>query len=152
MSTVLTSEANGVRTLTLNRPERRNALTPGMQTELIAALEAASGSDSVRVLVITGAGDAFCAGLDLAALQDMRHQTAAERNEDARRVARMFRSIYGLPFPSIAAVNGPAVAGGAGIATLCDFTWPRRTPGSLYRGEDRLYPCPGLRLPDVAGG
>ncbi len=130
MSTVLLSELNGVRTLTLNRPERRNALTPEMQSELIAALETAAASPGVRVLVITGAGEGFCAGLDISALQALRGQSAQERNLDAARVARLFRSLYDLPMPSIAAVNGAAVAGGTGIATLCDFTLA--VPGARF--------------------
>jgi methylglutaconyl-CoA hydratase len=120
--TILTSEANGVRTLTLNRPERRNALTPEMQSELIAALEAAGESSTTRVLILTGAGESFCAGLDLSALQAMQHQSPAELADDAARIARVFRTLYELPLPTIAAVNGHAIAGGTGLATLCDFT------------------------------
>ena len=122
MATILTHDEHGIRTLTLNRPERRNALTPEMQTELIEALDEVSRRDSIRVLILTGAGDAFCAGLDLSALQAMRGQSAVERAEDAHRIARMFRSLYELPVPTIAAVNGHAIAGGAGLATVCDFT------------------------------
>jgi methylglutaconyl-CoA hydratase len=116
VSTVLKSEVDGVRTLTLNRPEHRNAMTPAMQTELIAALESAGESASTRVLVLTGAADCFCAGLDLHALQPM------ELADDAHRIARIFRTLYELPLPTIAQVNGHAIAGGTGLATMCDFT------------------------------
>ena len=122
MSTVLTTESAGVRTITLNRRERRNALTPEMQLELTAAFEDAGTSLTTRVVVLTGAGEAFCAGLDLSALQAMQHKPAAELGEDAHRIARMFRSLYELSVPTIAAVNGHAIAGGTGLATLCDFT------------------------------
>ena len=122
MQTILTHDDHGIRTLTLNRPDRRNALTPEMQSELLAALDAAAQSGSVRVLVLTGAGDSFCAGLDLSALQAMRGKSALELAEDAQRISRLFRTLYELPLPTIAAVNGPAIAGGAGLATLCDFT------------------------------
>jgi len=122
MSTVLVSETAGVLTLTLNRPDRRNALTPEMQSDLIAALDDAAQSPTARVLVLTGAGEAFCAGLDLSALQAMQHQSPASLAEDARRIARMFRALYELPIPTIAQVNGHAIAGGTGLATLCDFT------------------------------
>jgi methylglutaconyl-CoA hydratase len=121
-STVLISETAGVRTLTLNRPDRRNALTPQMQTELIAAFDDAGDSSSTRVLVLTGAGEAFCSGLDLSALQAMQHKTALELSDDAHRISRIFRTLYELPIPTIAAVNGHAIAGGTGLATLCDFT------------------------------
>src|SRR5882724_9327053 len=120
-NTLLTHEADGILTITLHRPERRNALTPEMQQELIIALESASDS-AVEVVILTGAGTAFCAGLDLTALQAMTTNSAAEQEADARRIARLFRTLYTMPMPTIAAVNGHAVAGGTGLATLCDFT------------------------------
>jgi methylglutaconyl-CoA hydratase len=122
MQTVLISDAGPVRTLTLNRPDRRNALTPEMQEELIAALQSAADSPGTRVLVLTGAGEAFCAGLDLSALQSMLSAPFESSIADARRIARLFRTLYELPLPTIAVVNGHAIAGGTGLATLCDFT------------------------------
>jgi methylglutaconyl-CoA hydratase len=119
---VLRSQNGGVRTLTLNRPERRNALTPAMQDELIAELVAAGDDPEVKVLILTGAGDGFCGGLDISALQGMLGKTAEELEEDSRRIARMFQALYNVPVPTIAAVNGHSVAGGAGFATICDFT------------------------------
>jgi methylglutaconyl-CoA hydratase len=119
--TILVAEDAGVRTITLNRPERRNAMTPEMQDELIAAMkEAASGN--CRVVVFRGAGDAFCSGLDLSVLQSMQDKSAAEHRADAERIAVLFRTLYELPKPTIAAVHGPAIAGGTGLATICDFT------------------------------
>jgi methylglutaconyl-CoA hydratase len=120
-ATILISEAEAVRTITLNRPERRNAMTPQMQEELIAAMRDAAASDC-RVVVFAGSGEVFCAGLDLTALQAMREKTAAEHRADAERIALLFRTLYELPKPTIAAVHGAAVAGGTGLATLCDFT------------------------------
>jgi methylglutaconyl-CoA hydratase len=122
MQTILTTEHNGIRTLTLNRPAHRNALTPAMQTQLIQAFAEAEASASTRVLVLTGAGEAFCSGLDLGALQAMQHKSAMELADDAHRIAEIFRSLYELSIPTIAAVNGHAIAGGTGLATLCDFT------------------------------
>ena len=122
MPTVLIADQGPIRTLTLNRPERRNALTPEMQYELIAALEAAAASPSVRVVVLTGAGEAFCAGLDLTALEGMQGKSAAALDADSARIARMFHAVYACPLPTIAAVHGHAIAGGTGLATLCDFT------------------------------
>ncbi len=121
--TVLISEADGIRTLTLNRPDRRNALTPEMQSELIAALDDAAKATTISVLVLTGSGNAFCAGLDLTALQAMQHKTALQLSEDAHRISHMFRTLYEMPIPTIAQVNGHAIAGGTGLATLCDFTY-----------------------------
>jgi methylglutaconyl-CoA hydratase len=110
-----------VRTITLNRPERRNALSPEMQAELIAAMEQAV-ADRCRVLVLTGAGDAFCSGLDLAVLRTMTDASETDHRAHAAQVARMFRTLYELPMPTVAAVHGPAIAGGTGLATICDFT------------------------------
>lgn len=123
MPTVLIADQGPIRTLTLNRPHRRNALTPEMQSELVAALDDAARSPSTRVLILTGAGDHFCAGLDLAALKDVDESAAAlQLQNDANRISRVFRTLYELPLPTIAAVTGYALAGGTGLATLCDFT------------------------------
>jgi methylglutaconyl-CoA hydratase len=120
-ATILIGDEGWVRTITLNRPERRNAMTPEMQMELIAAFEDA-GASNCRVVVLAGAGESFCAGLDLSVLQAANEKSAAEHREDALRIARLFRTLYELPKPTIAAVQGAAVAGGTGLATICDFT------------------------------
>ncbi len=119
--TIVIAESASVRTITLNRPDRRNAMTPEMQMELIAAFEDAAAS-SCRVLVLAGAGEAFCSGLDLSALQAMQDKSATDHRADAERIARLFLALYELPIPTIAAVNGAAIAGGAGLAIICDFT------------------------------
>jgi methylglutaconyl-CoA hydratase len=106
----------------LNRPERRNAMTPEMQEELIACFDEAGRDPSVRVVVIAGAGEGFCAGLDLSVLQRLMQKSTEEHAEDARRIARVFRTLYQLEKPTIAEVRGAAIAGGAGLATICDFT------------------------------
>jgi methylglutaconyl-CoA hydratase len=128
-STILVAEKDGVRRITLNRPERRNAMTPEMQVELIRAMEEAAASDC-RVLAFAGAGEGFCAGLDLSSLQKMNDKTPAEHRADAERVARLFRTLYELPKPTIAMVHGAAVAGGTGLATMCDFTLA--VPGAKF--------------------
>jgi methylglutaconyl-CoA hydratase len=120
-TTILVGDDGLFRTITLNRPERRNAMTPAMQTELIAALEEARAGDC-RVVVLAGAGESFCSGLDLAVLQAAKEKSAAEHREDAMRIAKLFRTLYEFPKPTIAAVQGAAVAGGTGLATICDFT------------------------------
>jgi methylglutaconyl-CoA hydratase len=120
-TTILVADDGWVRTITLNRPERRNAMTPEMQLELITAMEEAAASDC-RVVVFAGAGEAFCSGLDLTALQGMNDKAAAEHRADAERIALLFRTLYALPKPTLAAVHGVAIAGGTGLATICDFT------------------------------
>ncbi len=107
--------------IALTVPEKRNAVSSQMITDLLSALEQAQDS-SARVLIITGAGKAFCAGMDLGELQAMGKQTTPRNFEDSRRLAKLFYRLYGFPKPVIAAVNGAAIAGGCGIATLADFT------------------------------
>jgi methylglutaconyl-CoA hydratase len=111
----------GVALITLNRPEKRNAISTQMIDELMAALEETEHC-SARVGIITGAGKAFCSGMDLETLKAIAEQSHDENIEDSRRMARMFRRIWSFPKPLIAAVNGAAIAGGCGIATLCEFT------------------------------
>lgn len=120
-TTIAVADNPPLRTITLNRPESRNAMTPAMQEELIAAMEEAAAS-GCRALVLAGAGEAFCAGLDLQSLQGMQDKPASEHRADAERIARLFRTLYELPMPTIAAVHGPAIAGGTGLAMICDFT------------------------------
>jgi methylglutaconyl-CoA hydratase len=121
METLRTSMEADVVTITLNRPERRNAISPQMMEELGAALdEAAAGP--VRAVILTGEGRAFCAGMDLDLLRSSASASPEETLEAAREMARVFLRLYRFPKPVIAAVNGAAVAGGCGLATLCDFT------------------------------
>ena len=120
-TTIQIADDGPVRTITLNRPKRRNAMTPEMQQELIAAIDEATTSDC-RVIIFRGAGDAFCSGLDLTALQQMTTKSTADHQEDAERIARLFRALYECPKPTIAVVHGAAIAGGTGLATICDFT------------------------------
>jgi methylglutaconyl-CoA hydratase len=92
-----------------------------MIAELQTALDEIE-KKKVRVVIVTGAGSAFCAGMDLDMLQTIAKQSPQENQEDSRRIAKLFRRIWSFPRPMIAAVIGPAMAGGCGIATLCDFT------------------------------
>ena len=96
-------------------------MTPEMQVELISALEEAPAI-GCRVVILTGAGEAFCSGLDLSVLQGVSDKTGPEQRADTERIARLFRTLYELPMPTIAAVHGAAIAGGTGLAMICDFT------------------------------
>jgi len=118
---IVAETANGVRTLTLNRPEKRNALSPELIEELTTALKEAAEC-SCGVLILTGAGPAFCAGADLDHLATISTKTPEENRRDSENIARLLRALYDFPKPVIAAVNGPAVAGGMGLATIPDFT------------------------------
>jgi methylglutaconyl-CoA hydratase len=121
-STLKFEREGRVATITLNRPEKRNAISTPMIEDLFAALNAAEADSSIRVVILTGAGKAFCSGMDLETLQGIAKQTHEQNLADSRRMARMFQLVYGFPKPLITAVNGAAIAGGCGLATLSDFT------------------------------
>ncbi|MGH9714815.1 MAG: enoyl-CoA hydratase/isomerase family protein [Candidatus Acidiferrales bacterium] len=108
-------------TITLTRAEKRNAISSLMITDLLLALEHVEASET-RVLILTGSGKAFCAGMDLDGLRAIAGQSPSEHLQDSRRMAKLFYRIYSFPKPVITAVNGAAIAGGCGIATLADFT------------------------------
>jgi methylglutaconyl-CoA hydratase len=119
--TLLLDIAGNLATLTLNRPEKRNAISAKMISELQSALEDIEKSRA-RIGILTGSGKVFSAGMDLEMLSAIAQQSPAENQEDSRRMAKLFRRIWSFPKPLIAAVNGTALAGGCGIATLCDLT------------------------------
>lgn len=122
MYSTLILEFNGeMAKITLNRPDKRNAINAQMIAELQTSLDTIEKSHS-RVVIVTGAGKAFCAGMDLEMLAAIGKQSPTENQEDSRRIAKLLRRIWSFPRPMIAAVNGAAYAGGCGIATLCDFT------------------------------
>lgn len=123
MSLVLYTVSNRVATLTLNRPEKRNALNYDLVTGLIAALQQVENDPDVKVVVITGAGSSFCAGADLESLQKLQANTHKENLEDSAHLARLFQTIYQLEKVVVAKVNGHALAGGCGLAGVCDFAF-----------------------------
>ncbi len=108
-------------TITLNRPDKRNAISYELISELRRALEEVQNS-AARTLILTGAGKAFCSGMDLEDLKTLIGRSPQQNLEDSRTMVSLFRSLYEFPKPTIAAVNGPAIAGGTGLAFLCDFT------------------------------
>jgi len=115
MPVLLTERADDVVTLTLNRPERRNGIHAGVLAELDAALSAAAADHRNRVLVLTGAGGAFCSGMDLA------EPLAPDELTFMRRVASVCRGLHELPIPTIAKVRGPAIGFGANLALCADL-------------------------------
>jgi methylglutaconyl-CoA hydratase len=123
--------------VTLNRPERRNALTIELMTELTNAIDAASADDTQRILVLRGAGVAFCTGLDLKEVSE-----AAKAHESAGLVAKTLLAIAQTRLITIAVVHGAAVAGGAGIMSACDF---------VVAAEKTKFGYPEVRRGLVAG-
>ena len=107
--------------ITLNRPEKRNAISYELIEDVLCALDEVAIS-SAQILILTGSGKAFCSGMDLDNLRSITGRTAEENRADSATMARLFRTLYEFPKVTIAAVNGPAIAGGCGLATLCDFT------------------------------
>jgi methylglutaconyl-CoA hydratase len=118
---IVTESAEGVKTITLNRPDKRNALSPALIEELTLALREAETCDC-GVVILTGAGPAFCSGLDMEHLETMTARTPEEHRRDSENMALVLRTLYDFPKPIVAAVNGPAIAGGMALATIPDFT------------------------------
>jgi methylglutaconyl-CoA hydratase len=110
-----------IATITLNRPDKRNAISFELIDDLLLALNEVQNSDAL-VLILTGAGKAFCSGMDLENLKDLVGRSPEQNLQDSQTMVRLFRALYEFPKVTIAAVNGPAIAGGTGLALLCDFT------------------------------
>jgi methylglutaconyl-CoA hydratase len=112
---------NKIALIKLNRPEKRNALHPDLVKEFIEKLKIAEDDKDIGVVIITGEGKSFCAGADLSYLNDLREYSSLENEEDSKFLAELFLRIYNFPKPTIAAVNGAAIAGGCGLASVCDI-------------------------------
>jgi methylglutaconyl-CoA hydratase len=110
-----------VATITLNRPDKRNAISFELINDLQRALDEIAKSDAL-VVILTGAGRAFCSGLDLDNLKALLGRSPEQNLQDSQTMVRLFRALYEFPKVTIAAVNGAAIAGGTGLALLCDFT------------------------------
>lgn len=129
---ILYQSSDGIAWITLNRPEKRNALNDGLVEELKRSLSAAESDESVRVAVIRGAGRDFCAGADLSQLQKLAGATVLDNLADASGFAAMLQQIRKLGKPVIAAVHGRALAGGAGLASACDLVIAARSASFCY--------------------
>lgn len=116
----LETDARGVATLTLNRPEKHNAMNAQMLDDLAAAAQALATDDSVRVVVLTGAGKSFCAGGDLAWMQAQMEMDAATRRAESAKLAIMLKALNEMPKPVIGRVQGNVFGGGVGMASVCD--------------------------------
>ncbi len=123
MSLVLYERRGSAALITINRPDRRNALSRALLAALAEAFTQAEQDVTIRSVILTGAGAAFCAGMDLDELRGTLGDQADMVWDDAAKLAALYEQIYSLPKPTIAAVNGAAVAGGAGLVTVCDLAF-----------------------------
>jgi methylglutaconyl-CoA hydratase len=119
--TIQVAHESGVATITLNRPEKRNAISFELIDDLLGALQEVETSEAI-VLILTGAGKAFSSGMDLDNLKELIGRSPEQNLKDSETMVRLFRTLYEFPKVTIAAVNGAAIAGGTGLALLCDFT------------------------------
>ncbi|MFN3958305.1 MAG: enoyl-CoA hydratase/isomerase family protein [Parvularculaceae bacterium] len=133
----LTIDSRGIARLTLNRPEVKNAFNEDLIGEIADAMGRLNAEKSVRVVVMTGAGDAFCAGADLSMMQRVAGYSAAENKQDARRLAHMLHAIYVCEKPVVALVNGHCMGGGVGLASACDI---------VIAAEEALFALSEVRL------
>jgi len=119
--TIQLASDSGIATITLNRPEKRNAISYELIDDLLRAFDQVAKSPA-QILILTGAGKAFCSGMDLENLKALIGCSSEQNLKDSETMVRLFRSLYEFPKVTIAAVNGAAIAGGTGLALLCDFT------------------------------
>lgn len=124
---IVYAAGGGVAVVTLNRPDKRNALDELTVTELKEAVARAGSDDSVRVVLLTAAGKDFCSGADLSAIQKIAESSVLENREDARSMMELFLAMRRIPKPIVAAVRGRALAGGCGLATACDIILAARS-------------------------
>lgn len=118
---ITTIGADGIATLTMNRPQLRNAFDEDLINRICDEMGRLSTDESIRIIVLTGSGDVFCAGADLNMMQRVSNYSASENRDDARRLGHMLSAINNSKKPTIARVNGPAMGGGVGLIAACDI-------------------------------
>ncbi len=146
MDIVLTSAADGVGTITMNRADKRNALSAELVAGLHAAFLQMGSNESVKVIVLSGEGSAFCAGADLAYLQQITENSPLGNLADSTALKDMLQSIVDCPKPVIAKVHGAAIAGGCGLATVCDIVIAGREKSLFGYSEVRIGFIPAIVL------
>lgn len=123
---------NRVAFISLNRPEKRNALNQKFILELITAFKKVEDNSGVKVVVLKAFGETFSAGADLEYLQQLQHNTYDENLDDSTQLKYLFQTIYSLEKPVIAQIEGDAIAGGCGLATVCDIVFSTAKPKYGY--------------------
>jgi methylglutaconyl-CoA hydratase len=135
---------NNTAIITLNRPEKRNALNPELVSELKQAIMKSEFDEEVKSIILTGEGSAFCAGADLEYLNKIKDFSPLENEKDSKNLAELFEKIYFCSKPTIAAVNGPAIAGGCGLATVCDYVFADKDRAKFGYSEVKIGFVPAI--------
>ncbi len=135
---------NGSGILILNRPEKRNALHPEMIKQFVEILNLAEKNDKVKTVIISGEGKSFCSGADLDYLNSIRDLNISDNIADSENLSEFFLRIYNFPKPTIAAVNGAAIAGGCGLASVCDFIVADRINAKFGYSEVKIGFIPAI--------
>ncbi len=135
---------NEVAIITLNRPEKRNALNPELVNLLKDVLAKAESDKQVKSIIITGEGSSFCAGADLEYLNKIKDFSPLENEKDSKNLAELFKLIYFCSKPTLAAVNGPAIAGGCGLATVCDYVFADKEKAKFGYSEVKIGFVPAI--------
>jgi methylglutaconyl-CoA hydratase len=126
-STVILEKKDEISTITLNRLEKRNALNERLIEELGNAFSISEIDENISGVIITGAGDVFCSGADLQYLKSLQKKKYDEHLSDTKRLKDLYYKIYTYPKPTVAVVNGPAIAGGCGLMNVCDFAFASKS-------------------------
>jgi methylglutaconyl-CoA hydratase len=135
---------NNVGLIILNRPEKRNALNPEMTFLIRDKLKEFTADNNIKTIIITGEGTSFCAGADLAWLNKIKDYSSIKNEEDTEIIADLFLAIYDCPKPVIAAVNGPAIGGGCGLASVCDFAFADKKEAKFGFTEVKIGFIPAI--------
>ncbi len=135
---------NNIAKILLNRPEKRNALHPDLVNQFKNKLDEAYLNDKVKVIILSGEGKHFCAGADLEYLNQLKDYSPIENEKDSEELAELFLKIYKSPKPVIAAVNGAAIAGGCGLASVCDFIVAHGTNSKFGYSEVKIGFVPAI--------
>ena len=130
--------------LKLNNPEKRNALSPELILQFKIKLKEIKNDESVKALIITGEGKSFCAGADLKYLNQLKDYSTIRNQKDSQNLAELFLMLYNMPIPTIAAVNGVAIAGGCGLASVCDFIVADKSNSKFGYSEVKIGFIPAI--------
>jgi methylglutaconyl-CoA hydratase len=133
-------------TITLSRPDKHNALDDLMITELTSAFQTAQRDADVKVILLRGEGESFCAGADLAYMQRITKYDFNQNQEDSNNLMRLFLQIYTQRKPVIAVVQGNAIAGGCGLATVCDIVVASKETARFGYTEVKIGFIPAIVL------